>query len=115
VVQPYDLRPERGWEIDLEHLEAQIDERTRAILINNPSNPCGNVLPLSNLRGLLEVAERHCLPVISDEIYGALTFTGHPFHPLASLTTSVPILAVGAWLPDMSAPLQCLCAVRALC
>lgn len=43
----------------------------------------------------LKVAERHELPVISDEIYGDLVFTGHIFHSLASLTTSVPILACG--------------------
>ena len=54
----YRLIPEKHWEIDLEDLESQIDDTTRAILINNPSNPCGNILPISNLKGLLQIAER---------------------------------------------------------
>ncbi len=36
-------QPERSWEADLVDLEAQIDARTKAILVNNPSNPCGSV------------------------------------------------------------------------
>jgi len=50
--------PEKQWQIDLDDLESKIDDTTRAILINNPSNPCGNVLPIVNLKGLIEIAER---------------------------------------------------------
>lgn len=41
-VKHYDLDINRDWEINLEHLESLIDSRTRAILVNNPGNPCGN-------------------------------------------------------------------------
>jgi tyrosine aminotransferase len=95
VVQYYNLLPDENWAVDLAHLEAQIDSRTKAILVNNPSNPCGNVLSRENLEGVLAIAERHRLPVIADEIYGKMTFTGHVFYPMASLTTTVPVLAVG--------------------
>ena len=37
----YKLDADRGWEIDLDNLRSQVDDRTKAILINNPSNPCG--------------------------------------------------------------------------
>lgn len=40
--QTYRLLPEQGWQIDLENLRSQITPRTRAILVNNPSNPCGS-------------------------------------------------------------------------
>ena len=38
----YRLDPEKNWEVDLNDLESKIDERTKAILVNNPSNPCGS-------------------------------------------------------------------------
>ena len=40
----YDLLPEKGWQVDLAHLESLIEPgKTKAILVNNPSNPCGSV------------------------------------------------------------------------
>ncbi len=98
AVQPYRLDPQADWAIDLPHLESLITPQTRAIVLNNPSNPCGSVLPRENLEGLLAVAARHRLPVIADEIYGNMVFTGHAFHPLGALTTGVPVLTIGARL-----------------
>ena len=46
-------QPDRGWEADLEHLESQIDKRTRFILVNNPSNPCGSVYSKEHLLQLI--------------------------------------------------------------
>ncbi|RKP27179.1 tyrosine aminotransferase [Syncephalis pseudoplumigaleata] len=93
--QYYRLRPEQHWEADLEHMATLITPRTRAIVINNPSNPCGSVYTRAHLLDLLAFCERHQLPIIADEIYCDLVFSGHTFHPMATLTTSVPILAVG--------------------
>lgn len=90
----YKLVPERGWEVDLAQMESLIDERTVAILINNPSNPCGSVYSKQHLEDILKIAERHQLPIITDEIYGDLTWGPEPFHPLASLSKNVPILEV---------------------
>merc|ERR1719460_2773704 len=73
-VKHYNLLPEEGWQVDLAHLEAQVDAGTRAILVNNPSNPCGCVYGEAHLRAILDIAERHQLPVIADEIYANLTF-----------------------------------------
>ena len=58
-----------NWEADLEDLDGQIDANTRAILINNPGNPYGSVLSQENLRGIVGVARKHRLPIISDEAY----------------------------------------------
>ncbi|XP_032794193.1 tyrosine aminotransferase isoform X1 [Daphnia magna] len=91
----YDLKPENGWEVDLEQLEAQIDDQTAAIVLNNPSNPCGSVYSRSHLNAILQVAARNFVPIIADEIYDYFVFPGHEFHPLASLTNEVPILTCG--------------------
>ena len=55
--------------MDLEHLESQIDDQTAAIVLNNPSNPCGSVYSRSHLNAILQVAERNYVPIIADEIY----------------------------------------------
>ncbi|KAJ2771490.1 hypothetical protein IWQ57_002189, partial [Coemansia nantahalensis] len=51
----YNLVAERNWEADIEHMESLIDDNTAAILINNPSNPCGSNFSKSHLRAILAV------------------------------------------------------------
>ncbi|KAG0342332.1 hypothetical protein BG000_005392 [Podila horticola] len=89
------IPPENNWEMDLKQLESLIDERTSTVVMNNPSNPCGSVFRKQHLLDFLAVCERHHLPVIADEIYCDLVFSGNEFFPLASLTQTVPVLAVG--------------------
>ncbi|GAB1870049.1 Tyrosine aminotransferase [Camponotus japonicus] len=93
MVKSYNLRPELDWEIDLDDLEAQIDESTAAIVINNPSNPCGSVFSRDHILDILDVAARYYVPIIADEIYEHMVFPGRTFHSLASLSTEVPILS----------------------
>ena len=50
-------------------MESQIDENTAAIVINNPSNPCGSVFSRQHLEDILQVAAKHFVPIIADEIY----------------------------------------------
>lgn len=103
-VKKYQLNPARQWEIDLESLENAIDDTTKGIVINNPSNPCGNLLPRENLLGVVAIAEKYHLPIISDEIYDKILFSGQTFTPLASLTTTVPILTVGGLAKQFAVP-----------
>lgn len=91
----YRLLPERGWEADVEQMASLIDDRTRCILVNNPSNPCGSVFSKQHLLDILAVADENRLPILADEIYGAMAFTGHTFTPMAQLTDSVPIISAG--------------------
>ncbi|CAG9802486.1 unnamed protein product [Chironomus riparius] len=88
----FNLDPNKEWEVDLEHLESMINDKTKAILINNPGNPCGNVYSKEHLLNILNVAERHKIPIIADEIYEFFTFPGVQFYPLAALSKNVPIL-----------------------
>lgn len=100
----YDLVPERNWEANLETMEAQIDEHTKAILVNNPSNPCGSVYSKQHLRDILDLAERHRLPIIADQIYGDMTFGTNKFFPLERLSDRVPIVATGGLAKEYVVP-----------
>jgi aspartate/methionine/tyrosine aminotransferase len=66
--------PVRGYLPHLEDVAAAITPRTRAILVNSPSNPTGAVYPRDLLHGVAELAVRHDLLLVSDETYGALTY-----------------------------------------
>ncbi len=90
VEKPYYLDEDNGWQPDLQHLESQIDERTRAIVLINPNNPTGSVCDRSTLEGLAELAVRHNLIVLSDEIYDRLVYQGEQVS-IASLTDELPI------------------------
>jgi tyrosine aminotransferase len=97
TTKEYDLLPLKGWECDLDHMRAMIDENTKAILVNNPSNPCGSVFSEEHLRKILALADEFKVPIIADEIYEHFVFSeaGKSYVPMASLTTTVPILSCG--------------------
>ena len=100
----YNLLPSRKWEIDLVHLESQIDMNTSCIVLNNPSNPCGSVYSKEHLISFLEIAEKHRLPVIADEIYAEMVFSAEKHIPLASLLTKTPILSCSGLAKRFLAP-----------
>ena len=70
---------------DLAKLERLITPKTKAILFNSPCNPTGAVYPEEVLRGLAELAVRHDLWVLSDEIYEKLVYNGKKHISIASL------------------------------
>ncbi|MBA7599087.1 putative N-acetyl-LL-diaminopimelate aminotransferase [subsurface metagenome] len=63
-----------NFEISAADIEAQITDKTRAIMLGYPANPTGAVMPRDKLEQIAEVARRHSLLVISDEIYGRLVY-----------------------------------------
>jgi aminotransferase len=78
-------RPEDAWQLDPDAAEAAITERTKALFIGFPNNPTGAVLEPDTLRALADIAVRHDLLVISDEIYDRLTFGGHRHEAISAL------------------------------
>lgn len=74
VPVPYPLRPERGFELDPADIEARLGERTRLVIVCNPSNPAGSVEEESTLRALAGLAERRGIFWLSDEIYEAFDY-----------------------------------------
>ena len=75
---------EEDFQINVERLENLITERTKAIVINSPSNPTGNCLTMNTMKEIVRVAIKHDLIVIADDIYTAFSYE-HPFVPIASL------------------------------
>jgi cystathionine beta-lyase len=72
-----------GWKLDVEHFEAAIDDTTKIILFCNPHNPTGRIFDADEIAAVADVAERHDLLVITDEIWGDLTHQPG-FQPLGA-------------------------------
>ena len=70
----YQLQESRNWDIDPDYLETQVTTRTRAIVLISPHNPTGAVVARDRLRSLAEIAVRHRLPVIADEVFSEFLF-----------------------------------------
>ena len=85
VAVPVPARIENEFRITAEDLEAHVTPRTRVLLIGYPNNPTGAVMRREHLAELADFAETHDLLVISDEIYGDLTYGGEPHVSFASL------------------------------
>jgi len=75
TVRPWTLQAgDAGWTLDCEALEGLIDERTRMLVINFPHNPTGHLIGRAELDRILEVAARHSLWLLSDEMYRLLEY-----------------------------------------
>ena len=84
TVVPYPLDPALGYEPDLDRLEALAsDPAAKVLIVNSPSNPTGGVWRPETVARVLELAARHDLWVISDEVYEDIVFEGRHVSPAA--------------------------------
>ncbi len=67
---------ENGWNPDLTDIESRITERTKALVLINPNNPTGAVYSEAIVRGFVELATRHDLVLLADEIYEKVLYDG---------------------------------------
>ena len=88
----YRTDPERGWEPDLDHLRSMIGPRTRALVVIDPNNPTGAVYGDATRRTLLELADRHNIVLLADEVYTDLVYDG-PVPPIASFDPDAPVIS----------------------
>ena len=72
-----------GWNPDLADIEAKITDNTHALVIINPNNPTGAVYSPETVRGLVDIARRHDLVVMADEIYEKIVFDDAVHHHAA--------------------------------
>ncbi len=70
----YDLEPENRWNINITSLKAALKPNTKAIMVNNPSNPCGSCWAKEHMLEIVVVADQYKIPIISDEVYHGLSY-----------------------------------------
>ena len=87
----YPLRPRDRFRLDLEQLEALVSPRTRALILNTPSNPTGRSLTLEQLQGAARLAEQNDLVLVSDEIYRE-TYYGSPPPSVLDATDAAVVI-----------------------
>jgi aspartate/methionine/tyrosine aminotransferase len=91
----YQLDESRGWQPSVDEVRSLISKRTRALVLINPNNPTGSIIPDETTSQLLEVAAEQNLLVIADEVYRELCFARQP-TPASVLaqTSGVPLVTL---------------------
>lgn len=90
----YRCDEQAGWAPDLGHVADQISARTKALVIINPNNPTGAVYSRETLAGLLDLARRHGLLVLADEIYDQILYEGAVHEHVAALAPDLTVLTL---------------------
>lgn len=81
----------------MDGLRALVDENTKAILVNNPSNPCGSVFSKKHQLEIIEFANEYKIPIIADEVYYGLVYESEEeYQSFGTLTKEVPIICTSA-------------------
>jgi alanine-synthesizing transaminase len=92
VVRYYNCAAERGFQPSAAEIEARIGPKTRAVVIINPNNPSGAVYAAATLREIVQIAEKHGIVVLADEIYDQMVYDDAEFVPLATLVENTVCL-----------------------
>ena len=92
-----------GWQPDLDHVRSLISPRTRALVVIDPNNPTGATYPDETRLALLEIADRHNLPLLADEVYADLAFDG-PVSAFARQNTDAPVITFSSLSKAYLAP-----------
>lgn len=88
----YKLDESNAWQPNVDHIREVVDSGTRALVLINPNNPTGSVADRACLEALLEIAARHQLVVLSDEIYDRMLIDPETaFVSTAALRDDVPV------------------------
>jgi aspartate aminotransferase len=74
VPVPVPLRERNGFRIDTDELEHLVSDRSRLLILNSPHNPCGSALTRQDCEAIAEIAHRHDLIVLADEVYWAIRY-----------------------------------------
>lgn len=85
VVKPVLLREEKGFSPDVEDILSAVSEKTKAIVINTPSNPTGGIYKRKDLEEIVKLAIEKDIVVISDEIYEDIIFDGKKHESILSV------------------------------
>jgi aspartate aminotransferase len=83
VAKPVPLREESGFRMDLDELASLVTSKTRMLIVNTPQNPTGGVLTEEDIKFVCDLAHKHDLLLVSDEIYSQLVYGFHHLSPLS--------------------------------
>jgi alanine-synthesizing transaminase len=89
----YDCDVDNAFLPDIGHMESLINPRTRAIVVINPNNPSGAVYDRNTLRRIADLASKHGLVLMSDEIYDQMVYDDAEFIPMATLASDTVCLS----------------------
>ena len=91
----YQTSEENGWQPDLDNVRAKVTDKTRAIVIINPNNPCGALYDRKTVMAMVDLAGEHNIPVISDEIYDQIAYD-EPVST-ANISKDVPVIGLNGF------------------
>lgn len=91
----YPCSASNGFVPRVEDIKALISPRTRALVVINPNNPTGAVYPLATIRALADLATRHRLVLMTDEIYDGVLYDNAHFEPVAVHAPAALCLSFG--------------------
>ncbi|MGL9954562.1 pyridoxal phosphate-dependent aminotransferase [Enterococcus faecalis] len=80
---------EQSFKVSVAQLEAVRTDKTKAIILNSPSNPTGVIYTEEELRQIGEWAVAHNILIIADDIYGRLVYNGPRFTPIATISEAI--------------------------
>ena len=92
LVRHYRCAEDNGFLPDIDHMESLVNSRSKAVVVINPNNPSGAVYGRDTLQKIVELAEKHGLVVMSDEIYDRMVYDEAEFTPMATLATDTVCL-----------------------
>lgn len=92
IARHYRCAEDNGFLPDIEHLQSLVNSRTKAVVVINPNNPSGAVYDRKTLQRIVQLAKKHGLVVMSDEIYDRMVYEEAEFIPLATLATDTVCL-----------------------
>jgi aspartate/methionine/tyrosine aminotransferase len=93
VPVPVRLLEEDGFTLDVDQLCDRVAPKTRLIILNSPHNPTGGVIPEAGLRAIADVAAKHGIPVLADEIYSRILYEGE-HRSIAAMPGMEPLTIV---------------------
>ena len=99
----YRTDPHNNWMPDLDHIKSLIGPAARALVMINPNNPTGAVYSDETRREMLDLASRHGMLLLADEVYADLAYDG-PVTPIGSLDPDAPVISFSSLSKAYLAP-----------
>jgi tyrosine/nicotianamine family aminotransferase len=93
---PYLTSEESKWQPDLDDIQSKMTDKTRAIVVINPNNPCGAVYDEKKVKAIVDLAGEHEVPLISDEIYDQIVYE-KKFVSTSYVSKDVPVIGLNGF------------------